>query len=45
MDIGCDLIWLKCVEVYYRLGMFFGLFIFRILETKNRPFHEIAKHL
>jgi hypothetical protein len=46
MDIGCENGRLNNqVEVYAIGGKSFRLFIFWILNSKNRVFHEIAKHL
>jgi hypothetical protein len=36
---------LKQVEVYAIGGICLKVFIFWILKSKNRAFHEIAKHL
>jgi hypothetical protein len=45
MDIGCEIVWLQQVEVHAIGGNSFRFFIFWILESKNRVFNEIAKHL
>jgi hypothetical protein len=45
MDIGCLFSKKNRVEVYAIGGKIFVLFIFWILDFKNRVFDDIAKHL